>query len=409
MDEGEEERGAGAHTPGQCRTFLLGETGPENPDDRGRQIDLDRMAFKGGAVHTVGQALARDLSRLYNTGKTDFRVGIFMWIYKPRYFDGFRCAAAACPDSCCQDWEVEVDPVAAATYRALPGKLGKDLRRVLRDTDGGTVMTLDAGRCPMWQGDGLCRIQVELGEAALCQVCRNFPRLVHDYGDFRELGLALSCPEAAKCILAAGPAPMTAQECPGEGRGDYDQEAMEILRRSRETALALLADNALPVGEALALVLLYGVQIQGQLDGDVSRPFAPDAALRTAHQAAKPGSAPWDLLAFFSGLEILTPQWRHALEHPTPDTWREEHRGLARYLVERYWLQAVSDNDLYGRVKLVASACLLVKTLGGDVFRIAQLFSKEIENDADNLDAILDAAYHHPAFTDDKLLGMLLT
>ena len=43
--------------------------------------------------------------------------------------------------------------------------------------------------------------------------------------------------------------------------------------------------------------------------------------------------------------------------------------------------------------------------------RIIQLIcklSKEIENDADNVDAILDAAYAHPAFTDDKLLFLLL-
>ena len=52
--------------------------------------------------------------------------------------------------------------------------------------------------------------------------------------------------------------------------------------------------------------------------------------------------------------------------------------------------------------------CLLVRELGGDIFRTAQLWSKEIENNADNVDSILDAAYEHPAFTDDKLLGMLL-
>ena len=38
----------------------------------------------------------------------------------------------------------------------------------------------------------------------------------------------------------------------------------------------------------------------------------------------------------------------------------------------------------------------------------AQLFSKEIENDADNMDAVLDAAYAPPAVTDKKRLGMLL-
>ena len=76
--------------------------------------------------------------------------------------------------------------------------------------------------------------------------------------------------------------------------------------------------------------------------------------------------------------------------------------------MERYWLQAVSDYDLYSRVKFIVTACLLVSRLGGDFLETAQLFSKEIENNTDNVEALLDAAYAHPAFTDDKLLGWLL-
>ena len=76
-------------------------------------------------------------------------------------------------------------------------------------------------------------------------------------------------------------------------------------------------------------------------------------------------------------------------------------------MVERYWLQAVSDYDLYSRAKFTVIACLLMQILGGDLVSTAQLFSKEIENSADNVEAILDGAYGHPAFTDDKLLGML--
>ena len=76
--------------------------------------------------------------------------------------------------------------------------------------------------------------------------------------------------------------------------------------------------------------------------------------------------------------------------------------------MERYWLQAVSDYDLVCRVKLIIASCLLVKALGGDPIQTAQLYSKEVENNADNVDAILDAAYTHAAFTDDKLLWLLL-
>ena len=96
---------------------------------------------------------------------------------------------------------MDVDDVSAARYRALPGALGDALRDVLKDTEDGTVMTIQNGRCPMWRQDGLCRIQAELGHDALCKTCRDFPRLRHDYGSFVELGLELSCPEAARLIL----------------------------------------------------------------------------------------------------------------------------------------------------------------------------------------------------------------
>ena len=111
---------------------------------------------------------------------------------------------------------------------------------------------------------------------------------------------------------------------------------------------------------------------------------------------------------FFLSLEVLTPEWKALLQSPAPASWSDHHRALAAYLVQRYWLQAVSDYDLYCRVKFILIACLLVKHLGGDIFRTAQLFSKEIENSINNVEALLDAAYAHPAFTDDKLLGMLL-
>ena len=35
-----------------------------------------------------------------------------MHIAKPYYFDSFRCLAGSCPDSCCKEWEVQVDGVA---------------------------------------------------------------------------------------------------------------------------------------------------------------------------------------------------------------------------------------------------------------------------------------------------------
>ena len=92
-----------------------------------------------------------------------------MELITPAYYSQFRCIASACPDSCCKEWSVDVDSDSAARYRTLPGPLGDRLRQVLVDTEDGTIMQIENGRCPMWRQDGLCRIQAELGHEALCR------------------------------------------------------------------------------------------------------------------------------------------------------------------------------------------------------------------------------------------------
>ena len=332
-----------------------------------------------------------------------------MQIRKPAYYDTFRCIASLCPDSCCKEWEVEIDDRTAAYYRSLPGALGDRLRAVLKDDpDWGTVMTIENSRCPMWRDDGLCRIQAELGHDALCKTCREFPRLCHDYGTFREYGLELSCPEAARLILNAKDNSYLVEEVPGGDAPDYDEEAMEILLQTRAEALAILQHPDYSLTEALILLLYYGYQAQSLLDGEDVPDFHPGLLLREAKYMAIPDGEQ-DLVDFFKGLEILTPEWQARLSAPLPVVpWAAELRNLARYFIERYWLQAVSDYDLVSRVKLAVVSCILVHLLGGDVIQTAQLFSKEIENSDQNVDAILDAVYSHPALTDHRLLGMLV-
>ena len=330
-----------------------------------------------------------------------------MEITKPSYYETFRCLAGSCPDSCCKEWAVLVDDTAAQNYRSLDGSLGGDLRRALAQEDGDTILTLASdGRCPMWRQDGLCRIHAELGHDALCDTCRRFPRLRHDYGSFAELGLELSCPEAARLILADDGIRLT-RTVPGEEAPEYDTEAMAVLLRSRGEFLDFLSSKQLPVAQSLAVLLLYGYAVQEELDGGEPAALRPDAALETARELAASGDMN-AILDFFSRLEILSPQWLQRLRSPDPSPWQEAFRPLVRYFIERYWLQAVSDYDLVGRVKLTVVSCLVIRALGGDLRQTAQRYSKEIENDADNVEALLDAAYTSPALTDIGLLGLLL-
>lgn len=331
-----------------------------------------------------------------------------MEIRYPSYYDTFRCIAGACPDSCCKEWAVAIDPEAEAKYRALPGPLGDALRAAMAEEDGDTILTLTPDkRCPMWREDGLCRIQAQLGEEGLCHTCSQFPRLRHDYGDFVELGLELSCPEAAWLILSGEGKDTVTVHAPGGEAPEYEPEAMAILLHSRQQALDILDDPKYSPGQALAILLLLGYAIQAQLDGGDANIFYPEHAFAEARKIATAGDSA-ALIALYQDLEILTEDWRQRLAAPTGSSWNDRHRALARYLIERYWLQAVSDLDLVCRVKFIIASCLVVKLLGGNIAVTAQRYSKEIENDAQNVDALLDAAYTEPAMADIRLLGLLL-
>ena len=331
-----------------------------------------------------------------------------MDILFPKYYNDFSCIASLCPDSCCKEWSVDVDEQAAGFYRGLAGPLGDRLREVLLDTPDGTIMTIENGRCPMWRQDGLCRIQAELGHDALCKTCREFPRLRHDYGDFVELGLELSCPEAARLILSDTADSWEKQNAADEGTAEYDREIMDILRRSRREFLDFLSATPLPVPQILAVLLLYAYDVQEELDGGETAVLASEQYLNDVAKLPLQGDIN-GLLDFFLGLEILTPQWKTRLQNTakTP-VWDTRYKALLRYFVGRYWLQAVSDFDIVCRAKLAIAACVLIGYLSGDLVETAQLFSKEIENDPDNVESILDGAYSARALTDLNLLGLLL-
>ncbi|MBQ4549737.1 MAG: flagellin lysine-N-methylase [Oscillospiraceae bacterium] len=328
-----------------------------------------------------------------------------MELIYPSYYKAFSCIASACPDSCCHEWEVQVDAESAERYRSMEGELGDALRSYLYDEDGETYLRNEHGRCPMWRADGLCRIQVERGHDELCTVCQQFPRLRHDYGDFLELGLELSCPEAARLILET-PLELVTESVPGGEAPEYDSEIMEILRQSRPTALALLEHDRYSVPERLRLLLMLGCHVQAAIDGAELLPFDPDSALVEAAQFAG-APDPEALAQVYRELESLTRRWQEKLDSLTKPLWDEGLCRIAQYGICRHWYQAVSDWDLTSRVKMLLSGCALLARLPGSLRDNAQLWSKEIENSTENLNVLLDGAYTRSGLTDANLLGLL--
>ena len=220
-----------------------------------------------------------------------------------------------------------------------------------------------------------------------------------------ELGLELSCPEAARLILET-PLEFVTETVSGGAEPEYDAEIMGILSASRPYALHLLEDQRYTVPERLRLLLMYAYHIQAAIDGAGLTDFDPEAALSEADQFAGPGDA--GLLAeYYLSLDLLTQRWRERLGTLGAPHWQKGLCRIAQYGICRHWYQAVSDWDLSGRIKLLLSGCALIARLPGELVENAQLWSKEIENSAQNLDSLLDSAYSEPALTDANLLGLL--
>ncbi len=48
-----------------------------------------------------------------------------MILRTPSFYKDFKCIAGACPDSCCQGWEVDADEQSLEYYKNLTGDIRK--------------------------------------------------------------------------------------------------------------------------------------------------------------------------------------------------------------------------------------------------------------------------------------------
>ena len=123
----------------------------------------------------------------------------------PDFYKRFKCIANRCEDSCCKDWDIDVDSETEKFYNTVKTPLGDKIRSLTyTDEYGERVFKSSDGRCPFWNDDMLCDIYIGLGEEHLSRTCANFPRVKVNFGDFRENILSFACPEAARFMLKAG-------------------------------------------------------------------------------------------------------------------------------------------------------------------------------------------------------------
>lgn len=188
-----------------------------------------------------------------------------MILRKPDFYDTFKCIASQCTDTCCVGWEIDVDRNSQEVYNKVAGTFGEKLRANIED---GHFKLLPHDRCPFLTSGNLCEIYTNLGEGALCDICREHPRFVEVYGDVMERGLGLCCEEATRLLLAGnGPLAFVSEECdePEDELSEDDREICNEVLYEREYIFRTLADFDKPFGNRLYDAFGY--------TGD--KPFAP--------------------------------------------------------------------------------------------------------------------------------------
>ncbi|WP_255993401.1 flagellin lysine-N-methylase [Clostridium perfringens] len=124
-----------------------------------------------------------------------------MKVRVPNYFNEFKCIASECEDTCCAGWEIVIDDETHKRYEKVEGEFGDILRSKIVKSDGENIFLLNNGNCSFLNEKKMCEIYINLGEDNLCYTCQQFPRYTEEFLDLKEVGLSLSCPEAARIIL----------------------------------------------------------------------------------------------------------------------------------------------------------------------------------------------------------------
>ena len=116
-------------------------------------------------------------------------------------YSEFICKADKCKHSCCKGWEIDIDEDTLLYYKSLDAELGNEIRQNIHEGEDTFFKLTDDKKCPFLKDDGLCKIIEELGEDALCDICKLHPRFFVEINDYSLAGVGLSCEKASELLF----------------------------------------------------------------------------------------------------------------------------------------------------------------------------------------------------------------
>lgn len=292
----------------------------------------------------------------------------------PKFYKDFKCIAGACPDSCCQGWEVDADADSLAYYSTLSGEIKSRIDSVLdKDEFGNTIFRLTENkRCPFLNGKNLCDMHIAIGGEHTPYTCRTFPRFINNYGGTREMGISFSCPVAAEMMWNLKADFDFDTEVINEmpQLNDIDAQLYFVLASARKNAYSIACDNSLTVAERLIKLLELASDLQKEIN-----PY-------------NDGETEIGFKEIFNNPEVINKEWVEKVHNSSYNPVIENSKSnenIIMYFLFRYFLDAVYDSDVLSKVKMAAVGVLIPSFFGNDAWTV-HLWSKETEHSDINME-----------------------
>ncbi len=384
-----------------------------------------------------------------------------MKIRVPKYFNKFKCRAAKCEDTCCAGWEIVIDEETYDYYENLSGSFGERLRSEIVNDGEDNIFVLKNGNCAFLNENKLCDIYNEFGEDGLCYTCKKYPRYIEEFGNLREVGISLSCPEAARIML--GDSNKVEFELSENDEiitsyNDIDGMLFIELMQCRNIIFNISQNRNIDLNVRAIIILDFAKEVQDKINEDdltslktiKERYLDKNFINKTSSDLDKniSNKEQWynDIDEYFNvfkglkhinnndplGLDKVLSYIRSSVENKDIylDKYKEfnnfykdnmyKFENILVYFVFRYFMKAVFDYDVADKVKTAVVSYLMIKQLcivrwvesgdfsDEDIVDISHTYSKDIEHLEENIDTLAQIFKMNPVFREDRIINILI-
>ncbi|MFR1709963.1 MAG: flagellin lysine-N-methylase [Clostridium sp.] len=384
-----------------------------------------------------------------------------MKIRVPKYLNKFKCIADKCEDTCCAGWEIVIDEETYDYYENLSGSFGERLRSEIVNDGEDNIFVLKNGNCAFLNENKLCDIYNELGEDGLCYTCKKYPRYMEEFGSLREIGISLSCPEAARIML--GDSNKVEFELSENDEfitsyNDIDAMLFIELMQCRSIIFNILQNRNIDLNIRASIILNFGKEIQDKIDGEdlatlkaiKERYMDKNFINNTINDLDKNINDKEEWYNDIEGYLNVFKSLKHINESDPLgldkmlyyiegnsekrkiylDKYKEfntfykdnmyKFENILVYFVFRYFMKAVFDYDVAAKIKTAVVSYLMIKQLcvvrwiesgdfnDEDIVDISHTYSKDIEHLEENIDTLAESFKTNSVFKEDRIINMLM-